>query len=46
LRSVRAQIHELWGKASAHNRENPVPDDATRVLFYFGPLITDGDLSS
>jgi hypothetical protein len=28
---------------AAHNPEHPVPESATRVLFYFGQLITEGE---
>jgi hypothetical protein len=43
LSSVRSRINELWKKASAHNAERPVPENATRVLFYFGQLVTEGE---
>lgn len=43
LASVRGKITGLWNKASAYNAEHPVPENATRVLFYFGQLVTDGD---
>lgn len=43
LASVRSRITELWNKASAHNAEHPVPENATRVLFYFGQLVTVGE---
>ena len=41
LRSVRASINEIWAKASQHNQEHPVPEDATRVLFYVGQIVTE-----
>jgi len=43
LRSVRSRIHELWTKASAHNAEHPVPENATQVLFYVGQLVTEAE---
>ena len=43
LASVRSRIHELWTKASAHNAEHPVPENATRVLFYVGQLVTEAE---
>jgi hypothetical protein len=43
LGSVRSRIHELWTKASAHNAEHPVPENATQVLFYVGQLVTDAE---
>jgi hypothetical protein len=43
LRTVRGSVHELWGKVSEYNKAHPVPDDATRVLFYCGQLIDDGE---
>ena len=43
LRSVRSTAHELWTKASAHNAAHPVPENATRVLFYFGQLVTEAE---
>jgi hypothetical protein len=39
LRTVRASIHELWGNASEYNQAHPVPENATRVLFYCGQLV-------
>jgi len=43
LVSVRSRIHELWTKASAHNAEHPVPENATQVLFYVGQLVTEAE---
>jgi hypothetical protein len=43
LRTVRGSVHELWGKVSEYNKAHPVPEDATRVLFYCGQLIDDGE---
>src|SRR5205809_302140 len=43
LVAVRSRIHELWTKASAHNAEHPVPENATKVLFYVGQLVTEAE---
>jgi hypothetical protein len=43
LVSVRSRIHELWTKASAHNAEHPVPENATQILFYVGQLVTEAE---
>jgi hypothetical protein len=45
LRTVRALVHDLWNKASAYNAAHEVPDDATRVTFYFGQMVTPRDPS-
>jgi hypothetical protein len=37
LRSMRAQVNELWGRLSAHNRAHPIADaDKVKVTFYLG----------
>jgi hypothetical protein len=37
LRSMRAQVNELWGRLTAHNRAQPIADaDKVKVTFYFG----------
>ncbi|HVU01393.1 MAG TPA: hypothetical protein VHE30_06560 [Polyangiaceae bacterium] len=41
LRAVRLTVNELWNKASSYNNENPPPENAAKVLFYFGQLVTE-----
>jgi hypothetical protein len=37
LRGMRAQVNELWGRLSAHNRAHPIADaDKVKVTFYLG----------
>jgi hypothetical protein len=37
LRTIRAQVNDLWSRLTAHNRAHPIPDaDKVKVTFYMG----------
>jgi hypothetical protein len=42
LASLRATLEDLRVKVSAHNRNNPIPEDQrTRVTVYFGQYVVE-----
>jgi hypothetical protein len=44
LGRIRAELDELWGRVSTHNRVRPLDDEAyTRVTFYFGQNVRRPD---
>ncbi len=43
LRTVRAQVNELWSEVSDYNKQHPVPEEqSSTVTFYFGQSVDDG----
>jgi len=47
LTRLRAEVDALWAEVTAHNRAHPVADDQrTRVSFYFGQDVREGDPAS
>jgi hypothetical protein len=46
LARFREELNELWEATSAHNAAHPIPEDATRVTFYFGQNLTSDGLAS
>ena len=44
LARVRRDVNEVWDRVSAHNRENPIPEnEKTKVTFYFGQSVQAPD---
>jgi hypothetical protein len=44
LRTVRAEVNELWAKVQRHNEEHPIPEETkTEVSFYFGQSLAAHD---
>ena len=47
LTRMLAEIDALWNEVTTHNRAQPIPDDRkTRVSFYFGQHVQDGESAS
>jgi len=50
LARIRAELDAFWKEVAAYNLKHPTPDDeATRVTFYFGQVVTrpdEGDRTS
>jgi hypothetical protein len=45
LRRVRAEVNALWNEVTEYNRNHPVGEDnLSRVYFYFGQTVEDGDV--
>jgi hypothetical protein len=40
LRSVREQVHALWNQVAEYNQQHRVPEDAEKVTFYAGQMVT------
>ena len=41
LATERARVDQLWKQVSAHNEQHGVPQDASRVTFYLGQMVTE-----
>lgn len=44
LKSVRAEVNELWDEVQSYNAQHPILEDKkTEVTFYFGQCVTPAD---
>src|SRR5262249_44883437 len=42
LKTIRAEVNDLWDRVCKHNSEHPIPDDdVVRVCFYFGQNVIE-----
>jgi len=43
LKTVRADVNQLWSEVSEYNKEHLPPEDKSRVTFYFGQSVVEGE---